>query len=149
MDDYSVLRIQRNEMSNFKLMGGTAPPKIESSLVAIILKDPRGESSDWIRKFISANWKVRSALAAVACASKVLTEKYPSKQFTDLGKGGYCMILHAYNSQTVKMLQLIYSCAWDVQMLNGDVQMLNSSLCGGRATSFASLPQSLRAICQN
>ena len=93
MDDYSVLRIQRNEMSNFKLMGGTAPPKIESSLVAIILKDPRGESSDWIRKFISANWKVQRALAAVACASKVLTEKYACIQFTEvLGNGGHSTV---------------------------------------------------------
>jgi hypothetical protein len=46
MDDYSVLQIQRNNMSNFTLIGGTMRPEIESSLVAVqvILKDPRDES---------------------------------------------------------------------------------------------------------
>jgi hypothetical protein len=93
MDDYSVLQIQRNKMSNFTLIGGATQPEIESSLVAVILKDPRDESLGWIRKFISTKSKEKSALAAVACASKVLTEKYACIQFTEvLGNGGYSTV---------------------------------------------------------
>jgi len=100
MDDYSVLQIQRNKMSNFTLIGGATQPEIESSLVAVILKDPRDESLGWIRKFISTKSKEKSALAAVACASQVLTEKYACIQFTEvLGNGGYGTVLRAYNSQ--------------------------------------------------
>jgi hypothetical protein len=40
MDDY-VLQVQRNKMSNFKLIGGSTQPEIESSLVAVVLKDSR------------------------------------------------------------------------------------------------------------
>jgi hypothetical protein len=100
MDDFSVLWIQRNEMSNFKLIGGTVPTKIES-LVTVKLKDPRDKSSDWIRKFITANWKEQSALTAVAWTNKELTENYPSLQFTEVrGKGGYIKVLLKYNVQS-------------------------------------------------
>ncbi len=55
------------------LIGGTTQLEIESSLVALILKDPRDESIDCICNFISTKSKEKSALAAVACASKMLS----------------------------------------------------------------------------